>query len=335
MHKAPEDYEGQGALMKKKSPFFFLMPFFCFSSVFCSTAMLIDVDFDDSMQTYAYPKKKEGTVSSMVFQFFKTQYEKNRFEKIEVQSDYKIPKLFHYIWLGKKLPDQYRPLLQTWLDTHPDWIFLIWVDNLKNYDLGTPLENADFSFIQDVLDDENSRGGVFVVDVKNIDFKTRTFFDESKNYGERSDILRWELLHQFGGVYIDVDCECFKPFDVLNRMYDFYTGIQPLDTSTVQLGSGLVGAAPGHPILKECVEKVSGNKNLPIVIRTGPILFTRAFIHKFFEKDLINVALPASYFYPCSYEQAGLPEMQWRCDESFAVHHWAGSWLKEEGWDRS
>ena len=43
-----------------------------------------------------------------------------------------------------------------------------------------------------------------------------------------------------------------------------------------------------------------------------------------------NIVFPSGYFYPCGYEDQQLPEYAWRRDESFAVHHWAGSWLKPE-----
>lgn len=40
-------------------------------------------------------------------------------------------------------------------------------------------------------------------------------FDAAKNYGEKSDILRYEILFVYGGVYADVDVECLQPFDAL------------------------------------------------------------------------------------------------------------------------
>ena len=33
-------------------------------------------------------------------------------------------------------------------------------------------------------------------------------FDAAPNFGEKSDILRYELLYAFGGVYVDVDLQC-------------------------------------------------------------------------------------------------------------------------------
>jgi len=309
-----------------------LVILFIFMSVRVTTG-IVDVDFATSMKSAQNAEKKEGSVGKLMFNFFEKLYEDCRPSRVKVSSACKIPKLFHYIWFGVKLPDQYRPYLQSWLDHHPDWTFFIWVDNPENYDLGTLVEGADFTSIKQLFEQKKSQGGgVFVFDVKDLNYKNKNYFDQTRNYGERSDILRWELLFRFGGTYIDVDFECFRPFDVLHHMYDFYTGLQPMDTNTVQFGSGLVGCIAGHPILKRCVETISADTTLPIVTRTGPVHFMYAFFEEYLASNLCNAVFPAGYFYPRGYKDSEEPKEAWICPESFATHHWAGSWLKKEGW---
>ena len=46
--------------------------------------------------------------------------------------------------------------------------------------------------------------------------------------------------------------------------------------------------------------------------------------------ELKDIALPATYFYPMSYNQRGMVKSTWIKPEAYAVHHWAGSWLKSE-----
>jgi hypothetical protein len=67
-----------------------------------------------------------------------------------------------------------------------------------------------------------------------------------------------------------------------------------------------------------------------IIVKTGPIHFTRCFLLNACQNGNKDIALPASYLYPCDYNQKGLSHDQWIKPESFAVHHWAGSWLKPE-----
>jgi len=293
------------------------------------------VDFDTSMQTKRYQKKVAQKQGEKLLSFFKYFYDARSFEKVAVKQYCKIPKLFHYIWFGKKLPDQYRPFLQTWLKNHPDWTFVFWVDNPQNYDFGT-VKQFGFDDLSAHLKNNGNSETKIVIDVKNIDFENRTFFDAAKNYGQKSDILKWEVVHRFGGVYIDVDFESIKPLDMLHYMYDFYTGIQPLDTSFIQLGAALFAARPGHPILKHCVETIKDDwKNKQIVVSTGPLHFTKSFCSTMGKMNTIDVALPASYFYPCGYDEQKVPREKWLKPESFAVHHWAGSWLKPDGWEQS
>jgi len=299
---------------------------------FESLAKSLYIDFDTSMQTKRY-QNKINTQNERLFSFLKYRYEKNSFNKITPKQICKIPKVFHYIWLGKKLPQEYIPFLETWLKYHPDWTFVFWVDNPENYNLGKLCENYTFDDVKKQLLTHKSKSENIVVDVKNLTFDNKKFFDATRNYGQRSDILKWEVVYRFGGVYIDVDFECTKPLDMLNYMYDFYTGIQPLDTSFIQLGAALFAARPGHPILKQCVETIKDDwHNTQIIISTGPLHFTKCFYEAANQQGLIDVALPASYFYPCGYDEQKLPRKNWMRSESFGVHHWAGSWLKPEGW---
>jgi len=104
--------------------------------------------------------------------------------------------------------------------------------------------------------------------------------------------------------------------------------LQPLDTEMLQLGIGLIGARPGHPVLEHAVETIGDNRDQgKIVVRTGPIHFTKSFLSTIGKTEDSNIVLPASYFYPCDYNQVGLPAHVWKKPESIAVHHWAGSWL--------
>jgi len=302
-------------------------------SQFNSLAKSLYIDFDTSMQTTRYQNKINHKNQSL-FSLLRYRYEISSFNKVIPQQICKIPKVFHYIWLGKKLPEEYEPFLQTWLKNHPNWTFVFWVDNPENYDLGK-VKEFSFDQLKKYLHSSDRAEKRIVIDVKHINFENRKFFDLTKNYGQRSDILRWEVIYRFGGVYIDVDYESVKPLDILHHTYDFYTGVQPLDTSFIQLGAALLGARPGHPILKHCIETIKDDwYNSQIIISTGPIHFTKSFCATIGKTGFVDVALPASYFYPCGYDEQKLPRKNWIKKESFAVHHWAGSWLKPDAWDK-
>lgn len=208
----------------------------------------------------------------------------------------KIPRIIHQIWLGSPLPEEYKQYQRAVQLLHPDWIYILWTDQ----------------------------------EAKLFPFVNKEIFEKEPNYGSKSDIWRYEILWRFGGVYLDIDQEVLKNLEALHFLYDFYIGIQPLDTSVAQLGIGIIGSRPGHHLLKRAIELLPAHQHEPqIIMRTGPIFFTRIFATYAGAERSIDVALPATFFYPRGYTQSGDSPEQWYKPESFAVHHWAGSWLKE------
>jgi len=261
------------------------------------------VDFDTSMRAeqwlnaqVVYQTQKVFNMPGMqVYNFFKELYEKNNPTNRAPQSTLKIPKIIHQIWLGSPVPEIFKPLMKGWQELHPDWEYKLWTD-------------------------EN---------VHEVTLYNQAFYDATDNYGVKSDILKWELIYQFGGVYIDVDFEALQPLDMFHYLYDFYTGIQPLDAWFVQLGAALFGGVPGHPILKHCIETVKDDwhfKGAPT--KTGPVHFTKSFLHVAGTSDLIDIAFPASYFYPLGCrEEPPYEYKKWFYEGAYAIHHWSKSWM--------
>ena len=104
-----------------------------------------------------------------------------------------IPKMIHQIWIGPKpFPKKLKKHVQTWKKHHPTWKYKLWKDE----------------------------------DVKGIEWSgiNKTLYELSWNYGMKSDVLRYQLLWNFGGLYVDVDGECLKPFDILVEKLSFFVG---------------------------------------------------------------------------------------------------------------
>jgi mannosyltransferase OCH1-like enzyme len=234
--------------------------------------------------------------SRQTYGMFKQLYEKNNFKRVQPISQVKIPKIIHQIWLGSPFPEEYKQFQQSWKKYHPDWEYRLWTEE----------------------------------EIQKLNLINQDLYDASVNYGEKSDIVRYELLYQFGGLYADTDFECLKPLDILHHTYDFYIGVQPLDTNFSQLGIGLMGSVPGHPLMRHCIGGIRHNNTRQIILRTGPIHCTKVF-HRYAGQGMLDIALPASYFYPCDFLQKGLPASSWQRPESFAIHHWEASWTKPEG----
>ena len=227
--------------------------------------------------------------------------------RIQVSEEYRIPKIIHIIWLGSPFPKKYVNWMNSWRFYHPDWTLIVWNDEM----------------------------------VKNLYLINRDLFESGANYGEKSDILRYELLYQFGGLYVDTDYESIKPFDAFHKCTDFYCSMMPLwgcQPGEIWLINGILGSKAGHPFLKKLINSLKHEKAAYIADRVGILKVTKEFFDYLPNDKLISVAFPPSYFFPdVIYEKPNKLEGDWRNsfkrwskvkNETYAIHWGEGSWVK-------
>ncbi len=269
------------------------------------------VDFVESVlysaQACCQPGNSLTPADVKGWQIFKPLYDKHIINNFHVSRKTRIPKIIHHIWLGSPLPEKFARYRRTWQQLHPTWTFMLW-DDARVAQLGLVNLQA---------------------------------YNAATNYGEKSDIVRYEVLCRFGGLYVDTDFECLQPFDVLHHCSDFYTGSYPNPGGgSLYVLNGLIGSKPGHPILKRCIKGIkksaqSSNSAAAIIGRTGPDYFYRCIVQALVEHDKLHktVIFPPTFFYPWSGALRGNRErdciMRYIRPESFALHHWATSWTND------
>lgn len=218
-----------------------------------------------------------------------------------------IPKKIHQIWLGGEIPDKYTYLITTWLDKHPDWEYKLWTDK----------------------------------DVKSLSMVNMPLFVAMDNLGAKSDILRYEIIFQYGGIYADTDFLCIQPFDDFLHL-DFFSGSGP--SAFPFAFNGLFGARPQHPILKKAITELSrmtlsSEKNYTeIMKKTGPDFFSKIVLSYVLSMEDRSVIFPEAFFYPfpmeerfdnnirnCTDFSKALKHVK---DKTYAVHLWHTSWQK-------
>jgi hypothetical protein len=208
-----------------------------------------------------------------------------------------IPRVLHHVWPGD---DPFRPELARfrsgWVTHHPDWTFRFW-----RTDLGGEVSAS----VREVLADP--RYSVVV----------------------KSDVARYEILRIHGGVYVDTDMECLRPFDDLLGVACF-VGFE----SDALLCPSVIGCQPGHPFLEACAREAAARVRTagperanrePNVI-SGPVMLTEL------ARGRSDVVLhPPSCFYPIGWwETHRLHEVT---ASAYAKHWWYGK--SERGWTRS
>lgn len=265
----------------------------------------VRIGFDEAMQTRQFvkqvlvTKRMIGLSGVQFLGLCKRLYDEQNPDAMPISPTPIIPKIIHQIWLGSPVPDAFKDYMQSWVNAHMggEWEYRLWTDKEVE---------------------------------ENIVLYNREYYDQAQCYAMKSDILRYEILYQMGGVYIDTDFECLqRPLDLFHHQYDFYTGLQPLDTSIVQLNNALIGSIPGHPLLKDCMERIRSNwdKKGAAPLRTGPIPLTWSFFEHAGQHGFRDIALPAFYFYPLGCREHELKKEEWIQKGAFAVHHWSKSWL--------
>ena len=206
-----------------------------------------------------------------------------------------IPKKIHQIWLGGKMPDKFKKYVDTWTAINPTWEYRLWGND----------------------------------DVDKLVVAKKDLFNSVTNIGQKSDILRYEILRRFGGIYVDTDFECLRPLDDFLYL-KFFAGVA-YDREMV-VYNGMVGCIPEHPIMATCVEGQQetyvGNDGQKIMKTTGAYYLTECILANAVNDTDGIVLFPMAFFYPFPNNMRHTNDAHKYIQEcTYAVHYWKTSWL--------
>lgn len=228
-----------------------------------------------------------------------------RFYNTKEKTNNPIPKTIHFIWLGGKIPDHYLSIIDDW-------------KNKTGFDI-------------DIWDDSKSEKFLSNKKSKNI-------FHRSKSFGIKSDILRYEILNELGGLYVDTDFLCYSDnFSELHETVSFYAGI--CLEKNVQINNGIMASAPNNLILDICIHNADDTKYINeiqceqtrVLYQTGPWLLTAAILYYLKNTDRQDIIIfPSQTFhpFPAAYRENQSLEFiqQFIKPWSMACHLWHASW---------
>jgi len=196
-----------------------------------------------------------------------------------------IPRVIHRIWLGSNpMPDDFERYGETWREHHPRWEMRLWTD-------------ADLP-----------------------SFGSQEALGRSRSQGERSDLLRYELLLRFGGVYVDTDMECLRSIEPLLEGAPAFAGlIRP-----GRLGNAILGAVPEHPAFEELLARArSGAGSRHVSKATGPALVSRVLLRA----SDVKILEPDAFY---SFHPVRSPERGRRPPGAYGIHHVEASWKSRD-----
>jgi mannosyltransferase OCH1-like enzyme len=209
-----------------------------------------------------------------------------------------IPKIIHYCWFGgNPLPELTLKCIESWKKYCPDYKIIEW--NERNFNVNT------------------------------INYTTKAY--EAKKYAFVADYARFEILYQYGGIYLDTDVEIVKPIDDLLQQ-SIFLGREEID----RVNPGLIVGCEAQDkfvgdlinIYKELQFLNDDTKKLKTIVDyTTEMLISRGWIP---EADVQNidgiVVYPVEYFCPKSYK-TGVISIR---ENTYTIHHFDGSWFTNE-----
>jgi mannosyltransferase OCH1-like enzyme len=165
-----------------------------------------------------------------------------------------IPKIIHQIWIGSK-PSPTN-LMDTWKYKNPDFEYIRW--NEKEF-----------------------------ID-RNMTFKCQDKIDEIEQIYGKADIIRWEILYKYGGIFIDADSICIEKIDdeLLNKKC--FSGWENEKMRPGLIATGTMGFPPKHPLIREIINYIlkhdvsEAKTKMKPWQTTGPGLLTKIYNTGFF-----------------------------------------------------
>ena len=225
----------------------------------------------------------------------------------------KIPKVIHQIWyqgknvISKKMQDDSNKIK----NIHPDWKYMIWDDDtIKQY----------FNNNKNILDTYN----------------------KLEHLHQKVDFIRYCILYEIGGIYVDMDVTILKPFDEIVELYgDYECILSDINLNMIEsyalcnnkkcINNGIIISQPKSNFMLDLINTIHKNntclyydlnKSMCINRVTGPLLFTKIY-NNYKDKQKIKI-LNWSYFEPCILND--LCDIK---DNTILIHHHNTTWINQ------
>ena len=220
-------------------------------------------------------------------------------QKLAVYPEQRIPKVIHYCWFGKKeIPAQYRKWMESWKHYCPDYEIIEW--NEDNYDV------------------HKNR------------YLSQTY--ELGKWAFVSDYARIDIIHEYGGVYLDTDVELVKNIDEMLGN-DAFCGFET--SKYVAYGLGF-GAKKHHFIvneIKKYYDEICFTLDNEVLNQiTCPIIQTDIMKRHGLVCNGEFQIVGGMTVYPsrvlCGMSPSSF-RMQRDLEHTYAIHHFSGSWVED------
>lgn len=206
-----------------------------------------------------------------------------------------IPRIVHRIWFGPK--PMRRELVEfgkTW-ERHGYAVKLWTEDNL-------PKLRNQWIYDEIAIRGVNTGGGVPELGV----------------WVQRADVVSYELIYEFGGIYANTDMECLRSLDPILEGVTAFAGMEDGEF----LSNALMGCEAGNPFFGHLIDELAIRyrelPGEPMNGVTGPHLLTKCR-----REDPAGLTVfPKEFFNPVLFDGESMRQEWGEFPESYCVHHW-------------
>lgn len=213
-----------------------------------------------------------------------------------------IPHILHQIWHDLHVPIAFDHFQRAWSNHHPDWNHCLWT----------------FEHGEEIITDHYPQ--------------LLPTWRTLPKVVQKADLLRYVVLHRYGGVYADMDTEPLKPFDSLIEGADFVGGYEA--SGHASICNAIIAATPQHPIttaILRWLEVMPMDRTEPtaenvrhVFATTGSAAITPLILTNATPRTRL---LPKETLYPFSWA-----EKERHADtfpDAYAKHYWVSGWYEE------
>lgn len=169
-------------------------------------------------------------------------------------------------------------------------------------------------------------------------------YDHYPNPIQRVDAVRYFILLKFGGVFIDIDFECFQNIEPLLENSGCVFGTEPKEhcerfKKDIIVCNAFMACNPANEFFKLICEEIKSvkikekNSMIDILESTGPFMLTEIY-KNYKDKNEIKLLSP-DILYPLNigetrrvFEGDIDDDIQSKVNKAYAVHYFLGSWCE-------
>jgi len=179
------------------------------------------------------------------------------------ESFFQVPNIAHFLWIGSGIPAKYVKNINNFASHNNEYQVILWQDVKKTP--GKLSDKVEVRHVSSVLREN---------------LQVKAIFEQLEGVGARSDLLKYQIVFKFGGIYLDTDTVSIQPLG--NRLKQSFVAYRLSPYFNIQ--SSIFGFAKSSRFLQFVLAAAKLHfaspdfQKLSVPEQFGPTFFTTSFV---------------------------------------------------------